>query len=198
MPPSSPRQVVGNSILSPTLPSARIQVDAAFTYVWPIQFILYGIAHVEQHLFVTADASGRVQRLVWVQFEGFLPDNDKVYQYTGDTVMLGPYSFIHHAGVTDVEAAVQARPDSDGAMVYQVLREHGYQRTGGHLVHRYVHLPDEARRNELMIIYSEPLAPLGFQVADFAPDTTAHPAWPALYQASHARGLASLTISPLV
>ncbi len=197
MPPASLRQVVANCILSPTLPPARIQVDPTYTYVGPVQFILYGIAHVEQHLFVMADAAGLVQRLVWVQFEGFLPDNDKVYNYTGDTVMLGPFSFVHHAGVMDVEAAVQERPDSDGAMVYRVLRQHGYQRTGGHLAHRYAHLPDEARRNELMIIYSEPLAPLGFQVADFTPDATAHPTWPALYHASHARALASLTIAPL-
>ena len=32
-------------------------------------------------MFVEADAQKKIQRLYWVQFEAFLPDNERVYKY---------------------------------------------------------------------------------------------------------------------
>ncbi|MDQ3855682.1 MAG: hypothetical protein M3281_04720, partial [Chloroflexota bacterium] len=69
------RVVEANRIVSLALPSVRITIDPGFTYVGGPCFLLYGIACAEQHLFVIADKERTVRRLVWVQFEGFLPDN---------------------------------------------------------------------------------------------------------------------------
>ena len=91
------RDVVDNCIHSAVLPPARIQVSPAFTYVGSSRFILYGVAHAEQHLFVVAGADRSVERLVWVQFEGYLPDNQHVYHYPpSDTIVLGPFEFLHN------------------------------------------------------------------------------------------------------
>jgi hypothetical protein len=45
---------------------------------------------------------------------------------------------------------------------------------------RLVHLLDEAKRKELMIIYSEDLGPTGFSAVDLNKGGKAHDQWPTL------------------
>jgi hypothetical protein len=45
---------------------------------------------------------------------------------------------------------------------------------------RLVHLLDEQKRKELMIIYSEDVAPTGFTAAELLPGGTARDRWPAI------------------
>jgi len=42
-------------------------------YVGADRWVLYGMADCELHAFVDADPQKNVQRLYWVQFEGYLP-----------------------------------------------------------------------------------------------------------------------------
>ena len=69
------RAVTGNTIVSFELPSASIRAEEAMTYVGGTSFDLYGVADAEIHLFVESDGD-RVERLLWVQFEGYHADND--------------------------------------------------------------------------------------------------------------------------
>jgi hypothetical protein len=55
---------------SDQLPAIEIQIDPAFRYVGSTSFILYEVAHVEQHHFVIPDAERRVLRRLWFQLEG--------------------------------------------------------------------------------------------------------------------------------
>jgi hypothetical protein len=43
-----------------------------------------------------------------------------------------------------------------------------------------VHLLDESKRKELMIIYGEDLAPTGYTAADLQPGGKAYDRWPAI------------------
>lgn len=150
------RVVHGNRIVSPALPAAHITIDPAFTYLGGPRFELYGIAHAEQHLFVTADERQALGRLVWVQFEGFLPNNQRTYRYAvTDTVSVGGVPFIYDASPLDIDAAIAERPDSDLAAVRNFLAAQGYHIGGTVLGQRFVHLIDPDKRNELMIIYGE-------------------------------------------
>lgn len=128
---------------------------------------------------------------------GFLPDTQHIYSYQPDeTFVLGPFEFIYANGVMDLDVAVQQRPDSDGAHVVAFLRQNGFRRSGGTMNERYVYLPDQEKRNELMIIYSEPLAKTGFQVADFEPGQPGDAQWPTLASQLHKRAMASFTVLP--
>ena len=69
----------------------------------------------------------------------------------------------------------------------------GYTFSGDTLFKRFVWL-DEAKRNELMLIYSEDLAPWGYGVADLKPGGQAVTCWPALAEALHPRALAAFTV----
>ena len=81
---TSPQRSVQNNILrSEELPAIQIKIDPQFTYIGNTNFILYDIAHVEQHHFIVTDAQKRVQRRLWFQFEGYLENNDRKYNYSG-------------------------------------------------------------------------------------------------------------------
>jgi hypothetical protein len=150
------RLVHGNRIVSPALPSAQITIDPAFTYVGGPRFELYGIAHAEQHLFVDADGQPALGRVVWVQFEGFLPTNQRTYRYpVTETVDIGGMPFIYDASSLDIDAALAERPDSDLAAARTFLQAQGYHLAGTVLAQRFVHLIEPDKRHELMIIYGE-------------------------------------------
>lgn len=59
----------------------RVRVPEQAVYAGVERFNLYGVADAEIHVFVEADAVKKMQRLYWVQFESYLPDNDHRYNY---------------------------------------------------------------------------------------------------------------------
>ena len=179
---------------SDQLPAIAIQVDPAFKYMGSTSFILYDLARVEQHHFVVADAERRVVRRLWFQFEGYLENNNRTYNYSGmDTLTLNGFPFLHNTYPMNVEEVHAARPDSDSAHVVDFLKEKGYRLTGDIMSHRMVWL-DADLRNELMIIYSETLDATGYRLADITEDGSAASEWAALSQALQERSLASFKI----
>lgn len=176
------------------LPAIAIQIDPEFKYVGSTSFILYDLARVEQHHFVVADAERRVVRRLWFQFEGYLENNNRTYNYSGmDTLTLNGFPFLHNTYPMNVEEVHAARPDSDSAHVVDFLKEKGYRLTGDIMSHRMVWL-DADLRNELMIIYSETLDATGYRLADITEDGSAASEWAALSQALQERSLASFKI----
>ena len=179
---------------SEKLPVIAIQIDPAFKYVGSTSFILYNVAHVEQHHFVAADAGRRVLRQLWFQFEGYLENNSRTYNYSGmDTLNINSFTFLHNAYPLNIEESYAARPTSDSAHVVDFLREKGYWLTGDIMSHRMVWL-DPDRRNELMIIYSEGLDATGYRPSDPAEGGPAASEWEALSRGLQERSLSSFKI----
>lgn len=150
------RVVSGRTLVSSEAPAVRIELAEGFRYVGGQRFVLYHVADAEQHLFVDVDASGLVRRLYWLQFEGYLPGKDGRYEYEGETVMLGPLTFVGNSAARSTTS--EPRPGSDGARIRELLRAKGYRLPPEMLWQRLVHLTDESKRRELMIIYMEDLA----------------------------------------
>src|SRR4051812_33590232 len=89
------REVKGQSIKSKILPAADLEFGKSFRYVGGYKFVLYDVANAEQHFFVDADKDGRIKRMYWIQFEGYLPSNTNIYNYKGPkTVQIGGLDFI--------------------------------------------------------------------------------------------------------
>ncbi len=57
-------------------------------------------------------------------------------------------------------------PGSDREHIDTMVRNKGYTMPAGMMYVRLVHLLDDQKRKELMIIYGEDLAPTGLTVAD--------------------------------
>jgi hypothetical protein len=176
--PPKLRFVTGQVLTSTELPAVRLRFDKAFKYVGSQEFILYGVARAEQHFFVDADKQGRVRRMYWVQFEGYLPDNTHSYKYESKKIVtLGGLEFIADAYARNIKDT-PPRADSDGSKAHAFLLSKGYQMKSKELLsQRLVHLVDAKKRNELMIIYLEDMTPLGVTTSDLAEGGRAADRW---------------------
>jgi len=189
-----PRTVHNNLLRSDEVPVARLQIDPLFRYAGNTSFILYDIAHVEQHHFVVADSKNRVERLLWFQFEGYLDNNQRKYNYSGmETIVLKELTFLHDADVSNIDDDYTDRPTSDFAHVVNFLKEKGYLFEGDAMFKRLVWL-DGDLRNELMIIYSEGLASTGHKIADLSKGGMVTAEWLDLSRSLHERALASFVV----
>ena len=128
-------------------------------YLGADRWVLYDIADCELHAFVEADQQKNVQRLYWVQFEGYLPNKPDL-KHTYDSsqhATIGGLDFYVDTWVRSKETAIDA--GSDREHIEAMIKAKGYNLPAGMMYVRFVHLLDESRRRELMIIYGEDLAP---------------------------------------
>ncbi len=190
------RRVKGGTLTSDALPPIKIKVDKAFKYVGHQSFILYNSAQVEQYFFVNA-ARGRIKRMFMVQFEGYLPDNTHTYNYNlSNTVGLGALDFMYDTSVVNVPAFRKQYPDSDAGRAAAFLEKKGYQLEGEDIVYqRFVRLVDEARRNELLIIYYENLEGTGLTAADLSEKGRAAGQREKVFEEVMKRALKSFTVA---
>jgi hypothetical protein len=194
---AKPRTVKGQVLTSPAMPAVSMKFDKAFKYAGTQSFVLYNVANAEQHFFVDADKQGRIRRLYWVQFEGYLPNNTHSYRYQATkTVNLGGLDFIADAYARNRKAN-PGRPDSDGSRAQAFLESKGYRIGDEVLSQRLVHLVDEAKRNELMVIYLEDLSALEVTAADLVPGGKAAAKWSDISQGLLDRALKGMQISRL-
>ena len=172
------RSVKGQVLASAEMPAILLEFDKEFKYVGNQDFILYDVARAEQHFFVDADKQERIKRLYWVQFEGYLPGNTHTYRYkVNKSVNMGGFDFIADASARNIKGNL-GRPDSDSNRARIFLEGKGYRMASDDVLsQRLVHLVDEAKRNELMIIYMEDLSGMGLTAADLSPNGSAATRW---------------------
>jgi hypothetical protein len=172
------RAVKDQVLTSSAMPVVRLEFDRAFKYAGSQAFVLYEVANAEQHFFVDADSQNRISRLYWIQFEGYLPTNTHSYNYkVNKMVKFGGLDFIADAYARKIKAG-EGRPDSDANRARAFLESKGYQMASDEvLMQRLVYMVDEAKRNELMIIYLEDLRPSGLTAADLEPEGRGADRW---------------------
>jgi hypothetical protein len=185
--PPVTRTVSGQVLTSKEMPAVRIEFDKAFKYAGAQSFVLYDVANAEQHFFVDADKDRRMKRFYWVQFEGYLPDNTHSYDYKSPKIVnIGGFDFFADIYARSLKGNL-GRPDSDGNRARAFLESKGFKMGTEVVSQRLVHLVDEAKRNELMIIYVEDLSGTGFSAADLNEGGSAHAQWPNVSEAVLAR-----------
>jgi hypothetical protein len=174
------RKVESNTILSERDPKVRIQLPKSAQYMGADRWELYSVADCEVHVFVEADAQKIVQRLYWVQFEGYLSKKPEAkYGYDSPQhSQIGGLDFYVDTWVRSNDAATG--PGSDREHVQALISGKGYKIPAGMMYVRLVHLLDEQKRKELMIIYGEDLAPTGLTVGELSEKGRAYGQWPAI------------------
>lgn len=162
------RLVKGRILTSDRMPEIRLKFGRKFKYAGSQSFILYNNSQVEQHYFIRADRRKNIRQIYTVQFEGFLPDNNKTYNYDSikETISLGGASYLKNFIFGRPENEIRERPDSDTARRWKFLAEKGYILPAEAIGQRFVRLLDEAKRNEILIIYHEDLKNLGTTEAE--------------------------------
>jgi hypothetical protein len=190
------RKVLGSVVTSERDPAVRIELPKAAQYVGADRWTLYGIADCELHAFVEADAQNKVQRLYWLQFEGYLPSRPDLH-HTYDSpkhATIGEMDFYVDTWVRSKDATTES--GSDREHIEALLRAKGYRMPEAMMYVRLVHLLDKEKRKELMIIYGEDLAPTGFTAAELSESGKSHERWPALADALLERAERRITIGP--
>jgi hypothetical protein len=191
------RKVKGRVIKSPAMPAVELEFGKDFKYAGGHKFVLYDVANAEQHFFVDADKQGRVRRMYWVQFEGYLPTNTHTYKYNVTrSVNIGGLDFVADAYARNIKAN-PGRPDGDGARARAFLATRGFKLASDEIIsQRLVHLIGEPKRDELMIIYLEDMSALGITSADVAAGGKAEAKWNEISGALLARAEKDLRIRP--
>ncbi len=188
--------VEGSMLVSKGFPEGTITVDNVLTYVGGETFILYEVARCEVHLYAEADDCGRVLRLYWFQFEGYLPSiESRGYDYSDDPyrTMIGRHEFYDSVRYYNVAASQGGWPDdSDTMHVLRLLEGEGYRLDGDIMRIRLVRL-DEGNEQELMIIYMEDLDQHGLSLTDFG-GTDGALKWKEACEGLRTRALAGMKI----
>jgi hypothetical protein len=188
------RKVDRNLITSERDPKVRIELPKTAQYVGADGWVLYDVADCELHAFVEADAHQNVQRLYWVQFEGYVPSRPELkYQYDSQRhTNIGGMDFYVDTWVRAKDAPT--RPGSDREHIEALIRAKGYKMPAGMMSVRLVHLLDEQKRKELMIIYGEDVKPAGLTAADLDESGKAHDRWPAIENGLIERALKKIAV----
>ncbi len=166
-----------NVIISDHDPKVRIELPKSVWYVGADRFVLLDIADCELHAFVEVDDEKNVQRLYWIQFESYLPSKpDLHHQYDSPQhTKIGGLDFYVDSWVKRTNENIT--PGSDYDHIVALILWHGYKMPAGMMSLRLVHLLDEQKRKELMIIYWENLTPTGFTAADLKKGGKAENSW---------------------
>lgn len=175
--PAPERVVDGTTVISARQPRMHVTVPETARYLGAERWNLYDIADCEIHVFVDAGRDRVVTRFYWIQFEGYLSP-DRHYDYSKDeSHRIQGLDFHVRArfGPTDQIP----KPGSDFERVQRRILDAGYTLPAHMMNVRLVTL-DETRSRELMVIYSEDLAPTGHSSADLQRDTGTAPAWDAI------------------
>jgi hypothetical protein len=188
------RRVEDNVIISERNPKVRIELPKSIQYVGADRWVLYDMADCELHAFVEVDRQQKVERLYWVQFEGYLPTKPKLkHQYDSPRhATIGGWDFYVDTWTGTNEDKVTAGSDTEH--IEALIRAHGYKMPAGMMSVRLVHLLDEEKRKELMIIYGEDLSPTGFTAADLKEGGKAYDQWPAIEKGLIERAEKKITI----
>jgi hypothetical protein len=174
------RKVEDNVIISERDPKVRIELPKSVHYVGADRWVLYDMADCELHAFVDGDSQQNAQGLYWIQFERYLPSKpDLKHQYDSPRhTTIGGLDFYVDIGTGTQND--QVKPGSDTEHIRELLRARGYKMPAETMYVRFVHLLDEQKRKELMIIYGEDLASTGFTAADLKKGGKAYDKWPAI------------------
>jgi hypothetical protein len=189
------RQVSGSTISSSRDPNVEIRLPESAKYVGADRWILYDIADCELYAFAEADAAKNVQRLYWIQFEGYLPSQQELahtYDSPRHTTIGGLDFYVDTWPRADAE---KSQAGSDREHIEALIRSKSYKMPAGMMYVRLVHLLDEKKRKELMIIYGEDLAPTGLTAADLKEDGKSRDRWPDLERGLVARAQRSISLS---
>ena len=178
--PAPDRAVNGNVIISSHDPGVRIELPKSVQYVGADRWVLYDMADCELHAFVEADKQRNVERLYWVQFEGYIPSKPDLH-HTYDSprhATIGGLDFYVDTWARPKTAKID--PGSDREHIEALIRAKGYKMPAGMMYVRFVHLLDKEKRKELMIIYGEDLASTGLSAEELQDGGKAHDQWPTI------------------
>ena len=172
-PAAQPRGMRDDVFVSDALPPLRLTTGPGLVYLGSHPFRIGAIAEGERHVFAEA-SSGRVRRLLVLQFENILPASTEEYRYRiTNPVTLGGVRYRHSVHFYRVSDSLRESPDGELALTVEFLRRRGLTLPDEQAMDRYARVVGAERKHELLIFYHESLEDWGKGgVAELAVDGT--------------------------
>jgi len=190
------RTVNGSTIVSSHDPAIRIELPPSAHYIGADRWPLYDIADCELHAFVEADNDKNIHRLYWVQFEAYLPSKPDLH-HTYDSPRHATIAGLDfYVDTSVVDSADESRKGSDREHIHALIHSRGYKLPVSMMSVRLVHLLDQEKRKELMIIYSEELPNKEWRAADLKPGGKVHDQWVGLEAGLIERANSQIKLEP--
>lgn len=189
------RRIDGNTLISDTLPAARIEVAPGWSYEGTQKFSLGESLDVEQHLFIQRDGL-LIKRFLLLQFEGYRPTNSHVYDYSADSTVSHGDVKLYARNWTIEIPRVEPRPESDRARTRGFLRRKGMEWPAEAARQRLTYLYETPARHELLVLYEEDLTEYGLTHAEVSNGTVPPARLRAMRDEVTRRALAAFTITP--
>ena len=129
------------------------------------------------------------------QFEGFVPTTNEIYRYSFDNALvLGGHRFRQNTYAFSNRDAARDNPTGEASLTAQFLRNRGYVLGDELMMSRFVTVPDEAKRHELILFYIEDVESSGDQLREFYENEQETAFWVSLSEDLTARSLAAFTV----
>ena len=105
--------------------SFQRSVRRGYRYIGTQRVDLYGVAEAEQFVFARQGHGNTVESFYWIQFEHFLPSNDRTYKYgSKNTTQIDDLHFVYNVGSwPDYAAEMAGNPASDGAAIERLFEK---------------------------------------------------------------------------
>ncbi len=181
-PASGPRMISDGVLVSTENPALTFTPSDEFDYVGDFAITLKDAALAERYHWVVAQ-NGRVEKMLIVQFEGFLdgveggyniaiPSQERAgsnYKFTDEPVLLDGKPFVHNTWALNQHDNAESNPGMEAEATLALLTEEGYSLDEGVIMSRFGSAIGDDARHELIIFYYEPLADSG-KTLDAFPD----------------------------
>lgn len=192
-----PRFVDNGVLISADKPALAIAVDESFVFVGRHPVRIRDVAAGERFVFVAADHN-RAERLLIMQFEGFLPGIDNQYRYDlSESPVVAGYPFRSNGFAFNMASAVAANPGDEAAGTYEFLHDHGYVSPADWMMWRSLTVGGEAKRDELIIFYVEGADAKGLTLGDLYSDDAETDTWRNIQRELEIRANLSFRLAPL-
>jgi len=159
---SPKRSVEANELQSTELPRLRIQIEPSLDYIGNLNSTVLDNAHIDNYYFIDKNADGQIQRILYFQFEGYLPDNNLSFDYPDmQSIAINGHEFGYDGGVRMFKhLKIDEQPEnSDVRQTVEFLKENDVRFSEGDFygMLRFAFMWDEAKRNDMLVIYLERL-----------------------------------------
>lgn len=191
------RFVERDVLISTDRPAIAISVDEQFSYVGRHPVRIRDVAAGERFVFVDADHN-RAERLLIVQFEGFLPGVDGQYRYDlSESPVVANYPFRSNGFAFNMANAIENNPGDEAAGTHAFLLAQGYTAPADWMMWRSLTVDGEARRDEMIIFYVEGADAKGLTLGDLYRDDAETATWRNIQQELEIRANRSFQLAPL-
>lgn len=150
------RAIKGDTVLSPSLPRLGVQISPDFIYVGDVQYIARDTFHVEEFVFLCPNSIGHVTRLMLIHFEGYLENQQGMYEYTArPSVSMDGSDYLYDIQLINLQEYLSQFPNSDLAYAADYIRQRSYTLAGDFTLQRFIRTVGDDCRDEFVVLYLE-------------------------------------------